>query len=91
MRSWGALTAEIEGLSDQDREAIKAAASRGCAVEKERLAPLAAKSAVARRQRVASLCFGILVPLGLLAWWVVDWLVERDDPDASGLAVLVGP
>ena len=90
MPSRGELTAEIERLPEGDREAIHEAVSRGRAVEEARLAPLAAGWAVARRQHVALICFGILGPFIFLAWWVVDWLVRRDDPDQSSGAVLVG-
>ena len=90
MPSRGELTAEIERLPERDRTTIHEAVSEGRAVEEDRLAALAAKWALARRQRLALLCFGVLAPFGLLTWWVIDWLLRRDDPDGSGVAVLVG-
>ena len=90
MPSGDELTAEVQRLPEPDRKAVHEAVSNGRAVQEERLAPLAANWAVARRQHLALLCFGILGPVGLLTWWVVDWLIRRDDPDQSGVAVLVG-
>ena len=84
------MSAEIKRLPREDQEAISNAVLKGHAAEDERLAPLAARWAVARRQQAALLCFGILAPLYLLAWGVIGWLVERDDPQDSGLTVLVG-
>ena len=84
------VSAEIKRLPREDQEAISSAVSKGRAVEDERLAPLAARWAVARRQQAALLYFGILGPLYLLTWGVIDWLVERDDPEGGGLTVLVG-
>ena len=84
------MTAEMQRLPERDRKAVHEAVSNGRAVQDERLAPLAANWAVARREQLALLCFGILGPVGLVTWWVVDWLVRRDDPDQSGVAVLVG-
>ncbi len=84
------LTAEIERLPADDRETIDQAVSKGRAVENQHHAFLAAQWAVERRQRTARFCFGILGPLCLLMWGLIDWLVERHDPNGSGLAVLLG-
>ena len=81
---------DVERLSRRERAAVGRAVSGGGAVEEERLAALAVERAVARRQRLALVCFGVLAPLGLLTWWGAEWLLERDDPDGSGLAVRGG-
>ena len=64
--------ADLERLPQHDRAAIKEALAKGQWVEDERFAPVAARSAVARRQRLATLCFGILAPMYLAMWWVAD-------------------
>lgn len=84
------VSAEIKRLPREDQEAISNAVANGRAVEDDRLAPLAASWAAARRRQAALLCFGILAPLYLLTWAVIGWLVERDDPQDGELAVLVG-
>ena len=80
---------EVERLSNRDRTADRGGVSGGGAVEQERLAAVAGR-AVAQRQGLALVCFGVLLPLGLLAWWGADWLLERDDPGRSGLALRGG-
>ena len=80
----------MEGRSQQDRAAVAEAVTNGHTAGDERLAALVAASAVARRQRIATVCFGILAPVGLTIWWATDWLVGRDEPDRSGgITVLV--
>ncbi len=92
MRRGGELAAYLERLPQHDRAAIKEALAKGQRVEHERLAPVAARSAVARRQRLAALCFGILAPMYLTMWWVAEWLVERESDRGGGgdIAVLIG-
>ena len=81
---------EVERLSPRDRAAIGEVISTSGAVGQERLAAPAVERSVAQRERVALVCFGVLVPLGLLAWWAADWLLEQDDPDGSGVAIRGG-
>jgi hypothetical protein len=84
------MMAEVERLPREDRDAVETAVSEGRAVDEERLAPVAARWAAARRQRIADVCFGLVGPMVLLVWTTTVWVLERDDPDGWGLAVTLG-
>ncbi len=83
------LSAQIEALPWQQREAINEAVFQGRAVADAELAPLAAEWAAERRRQTARLYLGVVGPLLILTGTVVIWLTSRNDPegDFGGLVI----
>ncbi len=84
------LSARIEALPWQQREAINEAVFQGRAVADGDLAPLAAELAAERRRQTARLYLGIIGPLLIVTGTIVVWLVSRNDPEGDFGGLVIG-
>jgi hypothetical protein len=82
---------QIEALPWQKRDAVRAAVSRGRAVQDENLAALAAEWAAERQRGMQRIYLRVLAPMSVLIVVPMLWLVMRNDPKGSlGSAVFAG-